>query len=266
MATLDEQIEALKGNTGLFVPIRTLDKRDNGLSTDEQARLTEITKVLSEHNYFFLGELAMEDPHTLNKSTSGSLSENDFAILSKVMQSEGFGYRAVTNHNFYYDEYRPAKTRSLQKEAGITRRDEVRGFLVKHFGSDALREPLKIVQSAHLNSDGLTAKFTLSADLLARNSATADTDLSETLGDSLKRVITRAWLQATGNSSLKTNDAHNLFSAKDSVNVSIQEGDIRVTIPLSATYRGAIEDGHIAIEALTESMNTEVKFALHNLR
>lgn len=182
------------------------------------------------------------------------------------MQSEGFNFKAIINHNFYHDEYKPAKTRSLAKEAGVTRRDEVRSFLVKHFGSDKLRETLKVVQSAHLNSDGLTAKFTLSADLLAKNSKAADTDLSETLGDSLKRVITRAWLQATGNSSLKTNDAHNQFSSKDSADISIQGSDIRVTIPLSATYRGAIEDGHLAVEALTESINTEVKFALHNRR
>lgn len=31
MASLDEQIEALKGNTVLFIPIRSLDKRDSGL-------------------------------------------------------------------------------------------------------------------------------------------------------------------------------------------------------------------------------------------
>ena len=146
------------------------------------------------------------------------------------------------------------------KQAGITRRDLVQDFFLKYFGSDTFNAPIEIVQSAHTGGKALTAKFKLEA---TGNAPLSQEQLENALNEPLKRAITRAWLQATNNSSLRTNDAHDRFSSKNNVTVRMDDKGIRVTIPLSATYQGAIEDGHIDLEKVTQSLGREVRFAQH---
>lgn len=258
--SLEESINRLKGNPGVFIPLTALPDLEKNLSEEDQVNLQSAVSALSK-KHFFLGEFLFQAKDVVPDEVKNHI--DGFNIIKSIMQKYGFGVGEAQNYN-YGAELDSEHQRDLANMPGTGRRDVIRAYLLGHFGSDELIEKLDFDKPAHPSGQNLSITFNLQAELqehFDKNELSADR-LSQVLCTPLKRIMTRSYLQET-RSKIKTDEAAEKFGSDELCHFDYKDGALTVRIPLSQTFKGYIEDGHMDMDKVSDLIAKDVRFGLH---